>query len=245
MKAFWWFEEGAIAGMARPGFNRARWKDLSFDEAVLLGWIGKYSSGKASLEKFRHHLVTYVPQIYKFHHHGIESGAKALEIFEQQEGILTVLDRLGQKTNFVSKATIDDDHLHFELFEDQLHEEIQFLKERGIGKIVCLTEAHNNSDILGDHFELLHLSIEDLTPPTIDQAQTLAEALKSAKKNKTGVAVHCLAGIGRTSTMLISAHILMGATLDEMLEKIQRQNPAFAMTGSQGDFVRRVAESVR
>jgi hypothetical protein len=36
MKAFWWFKENSIAGMARPGFNSVRWFDLPFDEALLL-----------------------------------------------------------------------------------------------------------------------------------------------------------------------------------------------------------------
>ncbi|OYW07389.1 MAG: 50S ribosomal protein L13 [Acidobacteriia bacterium 12-62-4] len=38
----------------------------------------------------------------------------------------------------------------------------------------------------------------------------MAEIVTAANKNKEKLAVHCLAGIGRTSTMLIAAHILMG-----------------------------------
>jgi hypothetical protein len=29
MKAFWWFKENEIAGMARPGINCTRWFDFS------------------------------------------------------------------------------------------------------------------------------------------------------------------------------------------------------------------------
>ncbi len=34
MKAFWWFKQDSIAGMARPGFNSVPWFDLP-SEALL------------------------------------------------------------------------------------------------------------------------------------------------------------------------------------------------------------------
>lgn len=63
MKAFWWFKENSIAGMARPGFNLVRLADLSFEESVLLGWLGQYSNGRAEMSTFHRHLNTYVPKI--------------------------------------------------------------------------------------------------------------------------------------------------------------------------------------
>src|SRR4051812_36363867 len=98
MRAFWWLEEGAIAGMARPGFNLVHWKELPFDEAVLLGWLGLYSSGPESLHEFRTHVASYAPRIFKYHGHDETSGRKAIEVFARNEGVAEVLARLAERT---------------------------------------------------------------------------------------------------------------------------------------------------
>ncbi len=240
MKAFWWFKENSIAGMARPGFNSVRWFDLPFDEAVLLGWLGQYSEGPAPLKGLEHHLQTYVPKIYKYHKLDEASGRQATQILKTHSGVLSVLQELNSRLHVVDLFHIENDHLHFTLSEEILNKEINFLKTNEIRNVITLTERHHQKDILGSHFSTHHISIVDLGAPNLDQAKHLAEIVTAANKNKEKLAVHCLAGIGRTSTMLIAAHILMGESLRDLEVLIAKQNPYFALSGPQADFLRTI-----
>jgi protein-tyrosine phosphatase len=238
MKAFWWFKPGAIAGMARPGFNAFRWFELPFEEAVLLGWLGQHSSGRTSLESFRHHLSTYVPQIFRFHQHDEVSGPKALEIFAQNSGLQLVVENLNQRTQILGEYAISDDHLHFTMNGQRLQHEIDFLKAQGIQRLITLTERAHQHDVLNEHFAVHHLAIQDLGAPRVEQAQELAEILQKSSAQGEKVVVHCLAGIGRTSTMLLGAHLLMGQNYDNLMQQIKRQNPAFALSETQIQFLK-------
>ncbi|MGZ3805679.1 MAG: protein-tyrosine phosphatase family protein [Pseudobdellovibrionaceae bacterium] len=86
--------------------------------------------------------------------------------------------------------------------------------------------------------------IDDLNAPQFEQALELAKIIKNAELNKHGVAVHCMAGIGRTSTMLMAAHLLLGETLVSLLAQLENRNPTFKFSGPQADFVRSVADRV-
>ncbi len=245
MKAFWWFREGEIAGMARPGFNSFRWFDLEFDEAVLMSWLGTHPSGSASLESFRHHLQTYAPRIFRFYELDNSSGASAIAIFESREGVGEVLARLKEKTKSVAHYAVEEQRVHFELCRTRLDWEIEFMKNNGIGSVVTLTERHHSSEVLQDHFDVHHIAIQDLGAPQVEQVAQLAEVVDEARQKATPLAVHCLAGIGRTSTMLIGAHILLGEKTEDLLNLVKRQNPAFVFTGEQADFIRALDSKVR
>ncbi len=241
MKAFWWFKENSIAGMGRPGFNAVHWFDLSFTEAVLLGWLGKYSSGSASLESFRSHLKTYAPKILKFYHIDEKKDAQALEIFAENAGIRKTMVTLIERTNIFEHFEIVDDQLNVTLSRQRLNYEIEFLKKNRIRKVVSLTENHHQKESLQEHFDLHHIGIEDLNAPKLEQVHHLAEVIQSSVKNKESIAVHCLAGIGRTSTMLMASHIVLGEQADEVESRLKKQNPTFVLTGSQGEFIRSLA----
>ena len=241
MRAFWWYEEGAIAGMARPGFNHVHWFDLAFDEAIAMSCVGQHSSGAIELESFREHLKTYAPKVYKFYHLDAVSGPKALEGLHDEAGILEVMNKLVKKTRFLEKATIADGHVHVTLSEARLREEIAFMKSHDIDRVVSLTERHHGKDILEEHFDLHHFSIEDIGAPTVEQVHELAEVVAAAKRDREKLAVHCLAGIGRTSTMILAAHLALGETFESLKARIARCNPSYVLTGAQGEFLDRFA----
>lgn len=106
--------------------------------------------------------------------------------------------------------------------------------------MIILTERHHQKDILGSHFSTHHISIVDLGAPSLDQAKQLAEIIRASNKSKEKLAVHCLADIGRTSTMLMAAHILMGESLNDWESLIAKQNPYFALSGPQAEFLRTI-----
>jgi protein-tyrosine phosphatase len=242
MKAFWWFEENAIAGMARPGFNTTHWFDLPFDEAVLVGWLGQFPSGSASMNAFQEHLRTYAPKILKFYKLDSDSAGQATQMLRERTGLSKILRRVADKSQLLESFDVTDDQIHFEFSKKRLHWEIEYLKKQDIKKIASLTESHHNKDVLQEHFELYHFPITDLEAPKMEQVHQVAELIRAAKANREKLAVHCLAGIGRTSTMLIAAHLAMGEKLEDLKAQIARQNPVFVLTGSQGAFVQAISE---
>ena len=245
MKAFWWFEESSIAGMARPGFNCTRWFDFPFEQAVLVGWLGQYSSGSTTLDDFQKHVREYGAKILKFYSLDGDTATQALESFKDRSGILSVFKSLSDRSQLLDSYDVTSDHIHFQFNKKRLALEVNFLKSQGIQKIIALTESHHDKDTLQEHFETLHFSINDLDAPKLEQVHQLAEVLRSAKEKQQRVAVHCLAGIGRTSTMLITSHMIMGKTLEDMKTLIARQNTAFVFAGRQAEFILSLPERLK
>ncbi len=243
MKAFWWFKENSIAGMARPGFNQIRWFDMPFDEAVVMGWIGQHSTGVIDLNLFYKHIETYVPKILKFYKLNPEQFLEISDVFFDIERLLQVLNRLSERTQFIKDISIEDGQIKFSVNEKRLEYEINFLKNQGITRVISLAEKHHDKDYLKNHFQLHHLAIEDLGVPKIEQVYQLAQLLEEADSKKEKIAVHCLAGIGRTSTMLMASRLLKGENLENLVSHVSLKNPSYVLTNSQNDFLRQVFSS--
>jgi len=54
-----------------------------------------------------------------------------------------------------------------------------------------------------------------------------------------------MAGIGRTSTMIVAAHIVLGEELDGLLQKISVQMPTFSLTVKQAAFIHSIEAQLR
>lgn len=245
MKAFWWFKENSIAGMARPGFNRAHWFDLPFDEAIVMGWIGQFSSGPLTVDSFQRHLDEYALKVFKFYNLDEMIGrARIAKLHSREgsfsEGFLSTLNSLALRTSCFENIAVSNDQLYFEINPGRLLYEIDFLKQHEICHVISLTESPHNHEILQRDFQVHHLGIADLNAPTIDQVKQLSLILQKSIEKKEKVAVHCLAGIGRTSTMLIASHLFMGESFAELQVRIAKQNPSFVLTGSQEALIQSV-----
>lgn len=238
MKAFWWFKDNEIAGMGRPGFNKAHWFDHPFEEGVILGWLGRYSCGSYKLQDFYDHTAHYAPRIFKFYGLTENSGQQALTALQTNQGIIDNLKRLNARTEIYEDFQIANGHIEIQLNKKRLQEEIQIMKSKGVRQIVTLTEHHNQKEELTDHFDSHHISIEDLNAPKREQVLVLADILKQAKQKNEIVAVHCLAGIGRTSTMLMAASMHLGEDANKLEALLKVRNPTYTLTGPQGDFIR-------
>jgi predicted protein tyrosine phosphatase len=237
MKAFWWFKENAVAGMARPGFNCSSWFDFPFEEAVAIGWIGKITTTSAGIADFRKHIFDYGPRIAKFHGLDETGFDRAVDVFETEKGIKKVFDRILKQTKILTAVDISNDKIQLVFNSHRLKYEVDQLREREFTTLVSLTEHHHDWQTLALTFDTHHIAIEDLNAPTKEQAQRLAEILKIAKKFDEKVVVHCLAGIGRTSTMLLAAHILNGENVEDLQALLRKQNPNFILTGKQSEFI--------
>ena len=103
MKAFWWFEDGLIAGMARPGFNNVKWFELTFEEGVLLSWLGRYSSGHHNRSEFQEHLESYVPKMAKFYKFNPKQVDEKVAVFNCDKTTEQFLGSLADKTKLFKK----------------------------------------------------------------------------------------------------------------------------------------------
>ena len=245
MKSFWWFTEDAVAGMARPGFNRSRWFDLPYDEAILLGWLGRHASGATSLQALRRHVDGYCAKIRVFYSSDEQAVRQAVRAFDDPETIRAVAGRLHRRTGILEGFEVDATTVRFAFCRRRLDLEIAFLKDRDIKRLCSLTERHHDADVLGRAFDLHHFAIADLDPPRLDQVRSVAALIRMSRDRNERMAVHCLAGIGRTSTMLMAAHVLLGESLDALTARIAKQNPSFQLKGAQADFLHALARGKR
>lgn len=241
MKAFWWFKENEIAGMARPGFNGIHWFDLPFEEAVVFGWLGQRTSDTQNIQSLKNHIRDYGGKIASFHKVDEPSFQRILNDFENTPKILEVFGRIAERTKCIDHIEITNDKITFRLSPTRLNWEIEFLKKQEIQTVVTLTENHNQKEELEGHFKLHHLAIEDLNAPQFEQVLHLAEIIRNTGAPRKRIAVHCMAGIGRTSTMLMAAHLVLGEKLGDLRARLEKQNPTFKFNGPQAKFIESVA----
>jgi protein-tyrosine phosphatase len=68
--------------------------------------------------------------------------------------------------------------------------------------------------------------------------------LTSLEAGKT-VVTHCLAGVGRTTTMLMAAYVVQGYPLQDLAAWVRVCNPHYLFHGNQFTFLQELAEDVR
>ena len=242
MKALWWYDESRIAGMARPGLNSTRWFDFTFEEAVLVGWIGQHASGSTSLDDFERHVRSYGHKLLSYYQLDEDLARAPFRIFETPDGVASVLKSLAERSGWLTSYDVLNREIHFAFNPKRLDWEIAQLKQLGISHVVTLTERPHKREILEKHFAIHHFSITDLEPPKLDQVLQFAALIETLRGRGEKMAVHCLAGIGRTSTMIIAAHLALGEKVDDLRQRIAHRNPVFDPSDSQAEFIRTMAE---
>lgn len=108
----------------------------------------------------------------------------------------------------------------------RLETDLAWLRGQGIGALLSLTEEPLADAALTRHGMLtLHLPVVDMTPPAPAQ---LADALAFIDRQRAAdrpVAVHCLAGQGRTGTVLAAYLIRSGLPPDRAIAELRAACP--------------------
>src|SRR3954463_7207284 len=101
-------------------------------------------------------------------------------------------------------------------------EQLAWLRTQGIDILVALTEEPlprtwvDGAGLMG-----VHVPVPDMDVPTVEQIEQVMTVIDKAKVAGMGVAVHCLAGRGRTGTILAAYFVRQGLSAREAMKKVR------------------------
>jgi len=121
-------------------------------------------------------------------------------------------------------------------------EDLVQIKQLGIDIIISLDNEicdHPNYKEIKTDFEHHELFITDYNIPTKKQIEQFLDIISNAIKEKKKVLVHCLAGCGRTGSMLALAERFIYGTIDgeEAIRKIRKIRPCAIETQNQYNLI--------
>jgi atypical dual specificity phosphatase len=107
-----------------------------------------------------------------------------------------------------------------------LDADLATLRAHGVGGLLTLTETPLPSGSLANHdLRGLHLPVDDFHAPTIGQMLDALAFIDEARISDQPVAVHCLAGQGRTGTVLAAYLIRGGLTVGAAIAEVRAVCP--------------------
>ncbi len=242
---FWWFEAGQFGGMGRPGFNRCHWFDLPLEGGVLLTWIGEGAAAEGSFAGLDAHLDAYAPKVAPFFDLTEAQARARFDRLKEPAGLMAALEQLNVKMRVLRDLREGPDGVvRYTLDTSQVRHDVAALQRLGISVLVSLMEIEPAAELRQDGLDLHHLPVGDVTPPTLDQVRAFGRILGDAQERGQRVVTHCLAGVGRTTTMYLAAALLNGRPWDDLTAHVARCNPRYQLRGPQVAFLRRLADEV-
>lgn len=121
---------------------------------------------------------------------------------------------------------------------NDIHHDLVALKRMGITMLITLTERDLPGDVLRQHgLANLHLPIYDHEVPTLAQIQMLLKRMEGLIQRGEVLAVHCLAGRGRTGVVLAAWWVRAGLTAQEALRRVRLIDPRYVQNAEQETFL--------
>ena len=124
-------------------------------------------------------------------------------------------------------------------------EEVDWLKQEGVKSIVTIREEPLEDEWIKD-VNYLHVHSNDMGVPEFDDLVSSVDFIHERLVNNEPVMVHCLAGLGRTGTILacyLIKHEKMSS--DDAITKIRKQRPGSIQSYSQEEIIFRFEKSVK
>ena len=123
--------------------------------------------------------------------------------------------------------------------------EVQWVIEQGVKSIVTVREEPLDDDWVKD-VNYLHIMSNDMGVPEFNDLGHAVDFIHRRITNKEPVMVHCLAGLGRTGTVLASYLIkYQNMSADEAMEKVREQRPGSIQSYPQEEIIFQFAKSLQ
>ena len=118
------------------------------------------------------------------------------------------------------------------------------LRKKGVTALVSLTRRPPFFDP-PEGVSILHLPVADMTPPTQEQLLQAVRFLETALEAGGKAAVHCVAGYGRTGTVLAAFLVAEGEDPEEAIHRVREARPGSVETVEQEHAVHLFEETWR
>ena len=123
---------------------------------------------------------------------------------------------------------------------NELDEDLEFIRARGISRIVSLTSRALPEHVREQGFELIHFPIADMGIPTPRACAVLCAQLLDGLEQRP-VLLHCKGGLGRTGTIAACCLVGLGRAPEQALIEVRSVNPNYVQTASQAKFIEHYA----
>ncbi len=123
-------------------------------------------------------------------------------------------------------------------------DELPALLAVGIGAVLTLTgrEPPHAAHALG--LATRHEPVEDFHPPSPEQLLSITAWIREQVGAGRAVAVHCMAGLGRTGTVLAAWLVAEGAEPDRAIAEVRARRPGSIETREQEGAVHAFARAL-
>lgn len=124
--------------------------------------------------------------------------------------------------------------------------QVRWLKEHGVNSILTLTETPLPQKFLdGSGIASLHIQMFDHAAPSQESLSKAVRHVRKEIESGNSVVVHCLAGQGRTGSV-VAAYLVEyhGRDVDEVISQLRDSRPG-SIEHSQEPAVREYAQKVR
>jgi atypical dual specificity phosphatase len=128
---------------------------------------------------------------------------------------------------------VDKPHLAA-LAQPEGADDLVWLRKNGIDVLITLTEDPLPRTWVNDAgLMAVHIPVPDMEAPTDRQLTLAIQTIERAKQSGMGVAVHCLAGKGRTGTVLAGYFVTLGMTAAKAIDTVRDLRPRSIETDEQ------------